>query len=91
MLVSFIIIAHNEEKNLKNLLEDLNGQTYPKKLIEVILIDSISSDNTKNVMNEFRNSNKEFNKIIIKSNVKKKKYYLVDGILQYQNLKGISF
>ena len=71
MLVSFIIIAHNEEKNLKNLLEDLNGQTYPKKLIEVILIDSISSDNTKNVMNEFRNSNKEFNKIIIKSNVKK--------------------
>ncbi|HGH1667040.1 TPA: glycosyltransferase [Clostridium perfringens] len=89
MLVSFIIIAHNEEKNLKNLLEDLNGQTYPKKLIEVILIDSISSDNTKNVMNEFRNSNKEFNKIIIKSNVKK--YYLVDGILQYQNLKGISF
>lgn len=71
MLVSFIIIALNEEKNLKNLLEDLNGQTYPKKLIEVILIDSISSDNTKNVMNEFRNSNKEFNKIIIKSNVKK--------------------
>ncbi|MFQ7565115.1 MAG: glycosyltransferase [Clostridium perfringens] len=70
MLVSFIIIAHNEEKNLKNLLEDLNGQTYPKKLIEVILIDSISSDNTKNVMNEFRNSNKEFNKIIIKSTVK---------------------
>lgn len=69
MLVSFIIIAHNEEK-FKNLLEDLNGQTYPKKLIEVILIDSISSDNTKNVMNEFRNSNKEFNKIIIKSNVK---------------------
>lgn len=44
--VSVIIAARNEESTLPLLLHDLNTQTYPKHLFEVIIIDDYSTDNT---------------------------------------------
>ena len=49
MLVSFIIIAYNAEKFLDKSLESLKKQDYPHKDIEVILVDSISTDGTRKV------------------------------------------
>lgn len=45
-LVSIIIPARNEAKNISNLLHDIAQQIYPKDLIEVIVIDDFSEDNT---------------------------------------------
>lgn len=53
MLVSFAIVAYNEEKFLPRLLEDLMLQDYPHEKIEVLLIDSVSSDSTKKIMRSF--------------------------------------
>ena len=53
MLVSFIIIAYNAEEFLDKSLESLKKQDYPHKDIEVILVDSASTDNTKKIMNKF--------------------------------------
>ena len=50
MIVSFIVVAYNAEKVLKDCLNSLNEQTYPHKRIEIILVDSNSSDNTKTIM-----------------------------------------
>ncbi len=69
MLVSFIIIAYNAEKFLDKSLESLKKQDYPHKNIEVILVDSVSTDNTKEIFEKFKNENiKEFSSIKILEN-----------------------
>lgn len=60
MLVSFAIVAFNEEKTLPRLLEDLKYQTYPHDKIEVLLIDSMSTDSTKDIMISFANEDNGF-------------------------------
>ncbi len=52
--VSFGVIAYNEERYLPELLGNLLDQTYPKKYTEVILVDSGSSDCTKQIMETFQ-------------------------------------
>lgn len=44
--VSIIIPARNEEKNIGNVLQDILRQTYPAELLEVIVVDDHSSDDT---------------------------------------------
>ena len=57
MKVSIIITARNEEKYLPMLFEDILNQTYPLQNIEVVLMDSNSTDNTRLVMEEFKKNN----------------------------------
>lgn len=52
-LVSFLIIAKNAEISLEALLDDVLKQSYDHRLTEVILVDSLSSDRTKEIMEQF--------------------------------------
>ena len=45
--VSFIIVAYNAEKCLGALLDDLLAQTLAPRQLEVLLVDSASSDGTR--------------------------------------------
>lgn len=71
MLVSFAVVAYNEEKYLPKLLECLCNQDYPHSNIEVLLIDSMSTDGTIDVMNQFKNENPDFHKVLILKNENK--------------------
>lgn len=51
--ISVIIPARNEEKNIGNLLQALNKQTYPKDLFEVIVVDDHSDDGTAGIVLQF--------------------------------------
>ena len=57
MKVSIIITARNEEKYLPMLFEDILNQTFPLQNIEVVLMDSNSTDNTRLVMEGFKKNN----------------------------------
>ena len=57
MKVSIIITARNEEKYLPMLFEDILNQTFPLQNIEVVFMDSNSTDNTRLVMEEFKKNN----------------------------------
>lgn len=70
MLISIGVVALNEEKYLPSLFNDLKNQTYPHEKIEIILIDGMSTDNTKKIMEEFKNNN-DFYKITVLDNPKK--------------------
>ena len=48
--LSIGIVAYNEEVFLPNLLDNMKAQKYPHELIEIVLIDSCSTDGTKAVM-----------------------------------------
>ena len=72
LIVSICVVAYNEENNLPNLLEDIVAQDYPHDKIEVVLIDSCSTDNTKKIMLEFQKNQKDFWNIQVLDNKKKK-------------------
>ena len=59
LLVSFCVIARNEEKALPTLLNDLLAQQYPHHRIEVVLVDALSSDGTKSYMKAFQKQYQE--------------------------------
>lgn len=52
--VTFGVIAYNEHEYLPTLINDLLFQTYPKNLIEVILVDGDSADDTWSIMQDFQ-------------------------------------
>jgi cellulose synthase/poly-beta-1,6-N-acetylglucosamine synthase-like glycosyltransferase len=51
--ISVIIPARNEENTIGELLQALNEQTYPKELLEIIVIDDHSTDDTAAVAQSF--------------------------------------
>lgn len=71
MLVSFIIVAYNEENTLKEVFKNIKKQDYPHNLIEIILVDGMSTDNTRKIMTDFKNEKNDFHRITIKENCKK--------------------
>lgn len=71
MTVSLCVIAYNEEKFLPNLLADLSNQTYPHELIEIVLVDGLSSDQTKKLMEDFKRDNNTFKSVQVLDNPKR--------------------
>lgn len=53
MLVSIIIPAYNEEKDIKDVLDSISKQTYPKEKIETIVIDDKSTDKTVEIAKKY--------------------------------------
>ncbi len=69
--LSISIVACNEEAFLPNLLRDIKAQTYPHKHIEVLLIDSQSTDHSRRIMEKFKEENTDFYSVQIFENKKK--------------------
>jgi len=51
--ISVIVAAHNEEKDIANLLDFLSFQEYPKDKYEVIIINDRSRDNTEGIIKKY--------------------------------------
>ena len=65
-------MAYNAESFIEKSLDCLKKQKYHHKDIEVLLIDSNSTDNTKKIMNEFKDNNiHSFSTIKVLDNPKK--------------------
>ncbi|MBO5007464.1 MAG: glycosyltransferase family 2 protein [Clostridia bacterium] len=69
MTVSLCVVAYNEEKFLGRLLDNITKQTYPHELTEIVLINSMSTDNTIKIMNDFQNSDHDFKNVVIADNI----------------------
>lgn len=69
MLITFCVVAYNEEKAMPVLLDNLMNQTYPHEQIEVILVDGMSTDKTKEICLDFKEKHSsEFNRILVLDN-----------------------
>lgn len=53
--VSIVVPARNEGENIGNCIKAILAQNYPAQLLEVIVVDDHSEDNTVQVVNGFRN------------------------------------
>ena len=72
MIISVCVVAYNEEKALPALLDCIKKQDYPHEKMEVVLVDSMSSDGTRDVMNNFASENDDFYGIQVLENPGKK-------------------
>lgn len=53
-LVSIIVPCFNEENTICQLLTGVFQQTYPRNLVETIIADGLSTDNTRSKISEFK-------------------------------------
>ena len=54
--VTIIIPTYNEAGLIKEKLDNIASQDYPKELLEIIVVDSASSDDTSNIVREWMES-----------------------------------
>ena len=52
--VTILIPARNEEQHLKQLLDDITNQYFPPELMEIIVIDDHSTDNTASIARSYK-------------------------------------
>jgi len=64
-LISLIVPCFNEENTIEKLLEAIRSQTVPLEVVEVIIADGFSTDNTRNKINEYRIKHPDLNITII--------------------------
>ncbi|MBO7218006.1 MAG: glycosyltransferase family 2 protein [Clostridia bacterium] len=60
MIISIAVVALNEAKTLPRLLSDILNQDYPHSKTEILLIDSMSTDDTAKIMEDFCSEQKDF-------------------------------
>lgn len=72
MIVSICIVAYNEEQYVNSLFECICNQTYALDSIEVVLIDSQSTDNTLTLFQSFEKDHKEFYGVQVLNNPKQR-------------------
>lgn len=71
MVISFCVIAYNEENTIESLFEDIKNQDYPHEKMEVVLVNSMSTDFTKKLMEKFAEETQGFLRIVVVDNPKK--------------------
>ena len=52
--ISVVVAARNEEQNIAYLLDSLKNQSYPIELVEIIISDDRSTDNTQSVIEHYK-------------------------------------
>ena len=72
MLVSVVTTAYNEETYLPDLFTDMLNQTYPHDQMEIVFVNSMSTDQTRQLMLDFQAQFRdEFYDIQVINNLKK--------------------
>lgn len=64
-MVSILVPAHNEEKVIEKTVESLLLMDYPKDKMELIVINDNSSDNSKSILENIKNTYRNYNFTIV--------------------------
>jgi len=59
--VSLVIATYDEETTILQKLENTKNLDYPKEMLEVIVVDSGSKDNTREIVEDFNKNNGDLN------------------------------
>ncbi len=81
--VSIIVPTYNEAKLIESKLDDLARQEYPRELVEVIVVDSASTDGTPEKVEEWARRNSGLKLTLIKEPERKGKAFALNHALKY--------
>lgn len=68
--VSIIIPCFNEEKTITRLLEAIHAQDFPRKDLEVVIADGLSTDGTRKRISEFQRQHKGLDIKVLDNNAR---------------------
>ena len=71
MTVSFCVIAYNEENAISSLFTDICNQDYPHEKMEIVLVNAMSTDSTRELMETFAKEDNGFYQVIVRDNPKR--------------------
>jgi cellulose synthase/poly-beta-1,6-N-acetylglucosamine synthase-like glycosyltransferase len=83
--ITILVPTYNEEKTINLKLENLFRLKYPKDLIQIILIDSASTDNTVKEAQKFVASHSEMHIKIIQEEKRRGKSHALNLALRHSN------
>ncbi len=63
--MSIVIPCYNEAATIRDLLDTIDQQTYPREKMEVIVVDGFSSDGTRTVIQTFQNQHPDLRLALI--------------------------
>jgi len=75
-LLTIVIPAYNEATNIIDTLESLyyqygtSNKLYPRDFYQIVIVNNCSTDNTDEVVNDYRKGHKDLSIYVIKENVK---------------------
>jgi biofilm PGA synthesis N-glycosyltransferase PgaC len=69
--VSIIVPTYNEVGLIRGKLDDIASQDYPRELMEVIVVDSASTDGTPNIVREWLEDHRDVRVILIEEGVRR--------------------
>ena len=64
---SIVVTFRNEEKNLPKLLNSLSKLNYPKELIQIIMVDDFSKDQSERIYNNWRMQNESIDTTLLEN------------------------
>ena len=62
---TIIVPTYNEVNLIRRRLDDIASQDYPKELVEVVVVDSASTDGTPNIVREWMESHRDFRVLLV--------------------------
>jgi len=81
--VSIIVPTYNEAGLIESKLDDLARQDYPRELVEIIVVDSASTDGTPEKVEEWARRNPDVKLALIREPVRRGKAYALNNALKY--------
>jgi biofilm PGA synthesis N-glycosyltransferase PgaC len=80
--VSIIVPTYNEAKLVRQKLDDIASQNYPKDLVEIIVVDSASTDGTLEVVKEWIADHRDVRAELIEENARRGKAHALNRALE---------
>jgi cellulose synthase/poly-beta-1,6-N-acetylglucosamine synthase-like glycosyltransferase len=82
--VTIILPTYNEEKIIKERLENIYNQTYPKELMEIVIVDS-SNDKTVEIVETWHSNNNDIRITLIREKGRRGKAFALNEALRHAN------
>lgn len=81
--VTVIVPTYNESQLIDKKLKNIAEQDYPKDMLEIIVIDSASTDGTPKKVVEWAKNNPELNLKLVEETIRKGKVYALNNALKH--------
>jgi cellulose synthase/poly-beta-1,6-N-acetylglucosamine synthase-like glycosyltransferase len=81
--VTIVVPTYNEAGLIRRKLDDIASQDYPRELVEVIVVDSASTDGTPSIVREWAESRRDFKVILVEEGVRRGKAFALNNALRF--------
>jgi len=80
--VTIVVPTYNEASLIKRKLDNIASQDYPKELLEIIVVDSASTDGTPSIVREWMENHRDLKIVLIEEGVRRGKAFALNNALR---------